>query len=106
MFWGFFLALINCVPSVEVVILHPTTVIAKVKEIPRSIFYDIPSYVTMDTHLSFWHNVNKSVRMKCKITCRFHVFNVVLTLYMSYKHVRNNYLGSKPPYVITCRLAT
>ena len=28
---GVFLALINCVPSAEVVILHPTTVIAKVK---------------------------------------------------------------------------
>ena len=106
MFFGGGLALINCVPNDEVLILHPTTVIAEVKEIPRSIFYDIPSYVTMDTHLSFWHNVNKSVRMKCKITCRFYVFNVVLTLYMSYKHVRNNYLCSKPPYVITCRLAT
>ena len=41
-------------------------------------------------HLSFWHNVKESQRLKFKIisiTCRFHVSDVVLTLYISYKHL-------------------
>ena len=47
-----------------------------------------------DAHLSFWHYVKKSVHMEFEImsitgTCRFHVSDVVLTLYISYKHVRN-----------------
>ena len=39
-----------------------------------------------DTHLSLRHNVKKSLRLKFKImsiTCRFHVFDVVLTLQFS-----------------------
>ena len=47
-----------------------------------------------DTHLSFWHNVKKSVQLKFKImsiTCRFHISTVVLTLYISYQHVRNKF---------------
>ena len=40
-----------------------------------------------DTHLFFWHNVQKSVHLKFKImsiTCRFHVSDMVLTLLISY----------------------
>ena len=59
-----------------------------------STIYHATSHWTMrsDAHLSFWHNVKKSVHLKFKImsiTCRFHVSDVVFTLYISYKHVRN-----------------
>ena len=50
--------------------------------------------------LSFWHNVKKSVRLKLEImsnTYRLHVFDVVLTLYISFKHVRNNFIGEALP---------
>ena len=44
--------------------------VAKIKEMPQSLFKDIQRYVTMgyesDTHLSFWHKVKKSVRLKFK----------------------------------------
>ena len=69
---------------------YSTTVIAKIKEMARSLFYVIPRYVTMDyendTHLSFWNNVRKSVYLKFKImsiTCRCQVSDMVLTFLIS-----------------------
>ena len=47
-----------------------------------------------DTHLFFWENVKKSVHLKLKtmsIACKFHVFDLMLTLYISYKKVRYHF---------------
>ena len=77
-------------------ILNSTTVIGKIKEMPQSLFYHIQCYITMDYNK--WYtsllltNVKKSMHLKFKImsiTCSFHVSDVVLTFYISYKHVRN-----------------
>ena len=57
---------------------NSTAFIAKIKEMPRSLFYDIP-YATSqwvirsETHLSIGHNMKNSLRLKLKvmsITCR------------------------------------
>lgn len=62
----------------------------------RSLFNDIPRYVTMGLiHTSFWHQVKKSVLLKFKIisnTCIYHVCDVVLTLFISYEHVRYHFV--------------
>ena len=67
---------------------NSNTAIEKIKEMSRSIFYDIPCYVLISLYdLSFSHKVKKSVRLKFKtmsITCRFHVLDVELTLYISF----------------------
>ena len=41
--------------------LHSIMVIAKIKDLPRSFFYDIPRYVkwTLCYELSFWHTVEQ-----------------------------------------------
>ena len=52
--------------------------------------------IRSDTHIFLWHNVKKSVRLKSKalsITRRFQVFHVVLTLYLSFKHVKKHFKG-------------
>ena len=53
-----------------------------------TIYHATPQWIMRNyTHLSFWQNVKKSVHLKFKImpiTCRFHVSDVVLTLYISY----------------------
>ena len=66
---------------------------AKIKGMPRLLFYDIPCYVTMDYEK--WYtsllltqceetSFNTMWRNLCtmSITCRFHVSDVVLTLYV------------------------
>ena len=68
----------------------------KIKEMPRSLFYDIPCYVTMDYER--WYTSRapfdtcEEIRVFefkiMSIICIFHVSDMVLTLYISYKHVR------------------
>ena len=73
---------------------YSTTVIAKSKGMSRSLFYDIPCYVTMDYEKwFFWYNLKKSVHLRFKImsiTCRFQVSTAVLTLYISLACKKSN----------------
>ena len=66
---------------------HSTTVIAKIKGMPRSLFYDTPCYVAID--YDKWYTsflLKRSVHLFkiMSISCRFHVSAVVLILYISY----------------------
>ena len=75
----------------NVSIYNSTTIIPNIKEMLRSLFYDIICYVTMDYRKWFTSllltQMKNSVHLKFKImsiTCRFHFSNVVMTLYTSY----------------------
>ena len=75
--------------NLEVFNFHSTTVIhrSKIFRGHYSTLYHATSQKIMgrDTHLFYRHNVKESVHLKFKImlfTCRFHVLDVVLTLYI------------------------
>ena len=82
----------------QVIIQYSSTVIGKIKEMPRSLFYDILCNVTTDYEK--WYTslpliqVKKLVHLKFKImsiTCRFHVSDVDLVLACKKSHLGDAY---------------